>query len=133
MVPLSQIALAMAGAFTLCASPTAGIASAVDVAVSDLSLSRGNRYDPALVRSGSSDEAVNICIQATQKDMEVMGRIMGIDVQAVERLKGGYDVHGSVLIESSGPKGFATADFDCVTKGNVVTKLTISRWRTDAA
>ena len=136
MVPLPKVLLAIASGLILSAPFTAraspDFVPATD-SFGDSDASRGSRFDPTLVRPGTSAHAISICIRAAQKDGEIHGRVMGIDVQTIDKVKSGYDVHGSVMVKQAADSRIATADFHCITQGRTVAKLTISKWQADAA
>ena len=135
MLPLSKMALAlavaMAGACIMVASQSVFAASAVN-GLPKSDISRGQRYDPALVKNRTGVQAVSMCIRAAQNEAETRGHIMGIDIQSVAEVKGGFDIHGSIMVKPVPPGRIVTADFQCITAGDVLAKLTISKWHTPA-
>ena len=115
----------MAGGFILFAPLTGRAVGRLP----ESNVSRGARYNPALVKDGTSAQAVSLCIRAAQKDAETRGRIMGIDIQSVEQIKRGFDVRGSIMIKHGVDNRTATADFRCKTQRSIVTQLTVGKLR----
>jgi hypothetical protein len=128
MLPLPKLLLAMAGGIILSVPLYAQAAGGLP----ESNVSRGGRYDPALVKSGTSAHAVSLCILVAQKDSEPRGRVMGIDIQSIAQIKRGFDVRGSIMVKQVADGLIVTADFRCITAGASVTKMTIMKWSTPA-
>jgi hypothetical protein len=96
------------------------IGSIAAVAVAASSKDRGSRYDDRYDRRGDfsrgsydysdrrfgSRSAVDQCVRAAQREARRFGRARVTDVTRIERVRGGYEVRGRLVVEERGYRDY---------------------------
>jgi hypothetical protein len=135
MFMLPRATLALAGVALVCVAP---VASARPISVPFAWTQQGNdqfassgrspagRYDPALTLPGSSRDAVNKCIHASELKAARYGKVNGVDVARVGRMPNGYDVRGTLLFKRASRSRNLLVGFTCLTRNHVVGSIRLT-------